>query len=215
MEHIIDSLADEHTSRPKRKLPNWEIIAASLVGSVFVTIADILVNKNMGVTTQIAGVFRSGLPKLNDFMGLSGAEFETLAFGLLVILGLGLCFVYRPNSRPGAFVRGSSVLGVLAMMNTGVQLIPVANAENMIIDNNVQISYDRPEKYGPFGVGTALTGQSNARLRSIVVLQQVTVPCSNIVSVGSESYCVVTAHNAEQSLEIDIPDGTANVWIKR
>ncbi|WGI20404.1 hypothetical protein [Amylibacter sp. IMCC11727] len=193
----------------------WEIITASFIGGSFLTIADLLFNRENAVTSRMSYVFE----KLNMGM-LAGVGFETAAFFVFLLMGLGLCFVYQPRNRPQAFVRGSSVFGVLVSMNTAATLTiaapAVAQMKSHTIENQtIEMTLQKPRSYGPFGLGTVLNGDSNARLEKRQVQDLNSVPCVEEFSVGRETFCGVEANELRSHIpEYNIPTGIDRIYLK-
>lgn len=188
----------------------WEIVLASFVGCCFLTIADIVFNENKAVTTKISQV-------VGRYAGphLDAVWFESLAFLVLLGLGLGLCFVFRPRSRPAAFVQGSSVIGVLVSMNIGAQAVMMAQAQEVTVHGKVLYSLEEPRAFGPFGVGTLLTGRSSVTGTALTVDSDVIVTCAQQKRVGKETYCAVDGAAAQM---LGVPQtGTLSnkVWIQQ
>lgn len=194
----------------KPAMKTWEIVLASVVGGCFLTIADVVFNENKAVTTKIA-----------HFVGRYGGEswdsvwFETVAFAVLIALGLGLCFVFRPRNRPAAFAQGSSVIGVLVGMNIGAQAITAAGAQEMTIQGDVSYSVEEPRAFGPFGIGTLLTGRSSVDGKEVEVPFGVTLTCSQLKMIGRAEYCAVEGEEAATSLGVPEIGATRQIWIKQ
>jgi len=191
-------------------LKTWEIVLASIVGGIFLTIADIIFSENKAVTTKMSKVVgRYAGPELD------AVWFESLAFVVLIGLGLGLCFVFRPNTRPAAFVRGSSVIGVLVGMNIGAQAIIPAAAQDFAVEGTVLYSLEEPRSFGPFGVGTLLTGRSSVTGTPLDVQEGVSLSCEQLKMIGREEYCAV---DPEAARSIGVPQDlgdTRQIWIQR
>ena len=168
-------------------LRHWEVCLASFVGSSFVAIADILVNGPKAVTTRVGTIAASLLGEV-----AATVSADTLSFLVMVALGLGLCFVYRPKTRPGAFVRGSSVIAVLALMNTGAgALVGEAHGQTVQLSANTRVSTCKPRTYGPFGLGTVLRGDAKACWTTGLVKSSERLACTSKTTVGNTSYCAV------------------------
>jgi len=82
------------------------IVIASIIGSICLILSDILQNK-VTSTAIVAKYAQVRLPQFNI------AELELYAIILMMLIGLGLCYVFRPQSLPGAFARSSGLHGVL------------------------------------------------------------------------------------------------------
>lgn len=189
-------------------LRTWEIVLASFVGGCFLTIADIVFSQNQAVTNKIAHM-------VGRYVGpaLDAVWFESLAFLVLLFLGLGLCFVFRPRTRPAAFARGSSVIGVLVGMNIGAQAIVPAAAQDVDLKGTVRYTLEEPRAFGPFGVGTLLTGRSSVNSQEADVIDGVTLDCEQLKLIGREEYCAVGSQAAD-ALGIGDAAATRQIWIQ-
>jgi hypothetical protein len=188
----------------------WEVVVGSFVGGSFLTVADILANGNQSVTNRMALIVERFIPSLEP------ALLATAAFFLMIFLGLGLCFVYKPTTRIGAFTRGSSVIAVLVGMNIGFTTFgssPAEAAADITLSGQAEIATSEPRPYGPFGIGTLLTGDSSARIQAVTVPGQVVLTCQEVRVVGKQSYCSVPQ---EQLQNWTLPEqvlGNERVWI--
>lgn len=162
-------------------IPAWEVVLASLFGGVFVGLADVLFNREP-VTFRIAEVARRVVGEI-----AFSVTFETIAFAVILGLGLGLCFVYRPRTRVGAFGRGSSVIAVLAGMNIAVPA--VAKAEGVTLTAETPVSSCEPRAYGVFGLGTLIHGDAKACWATGLVAAPVALDCVEKLEVGDATYC--------------------------
>jgi hypothetical protein len=195
----------------------WEIVTASFIGGAFLAIADLLFNREDAATSRMSYVFE----KLNMGM-LAGVGFETAAFFVFLLMGLGLCFVYQPLTRPQAFVRGSSVFGVLVSMNTAATLVVASPTAAQTTSTytfekpTVKLTINKPRTYGPFGLGTVLNGDSNARLEQLQVQDLPSVTCVEEFSVGKETFCGVEANEMRNHIpEYTIPKGVDRLYLKQ
>jgi len=157
--------------------------------------------------------------RISEFLGarvlaeLNSVWFETVAFFLMIGLGLGLCFVFKPKSRPQAFIRGSSVIGVLVTMNIGSQALATASAGELLLQDSANVTQQQPRIYGPFGLGTVLTGRSSAQTEAIEIDSSITVNCMEQITVGAETFCAISADDAVNALGLTLESGAENVWI--
>jgi hypothetical protein len=187
----------------------WEVGLASLIGGIFLWLADVIFNDIHSVTNRIAQFLGNHLDGTLDSTAMEG-----IAFALLIALGWGLCFVFRPQSRPAAFARGSSVMAVLVGMNTGAQAVAAAAASELHLENDAIVTYDTPRALGPFGLGTAITGKLAAEFRTVPVPGGVTLPCAEQVEAGGTTFCGVDAGIAARDLGLtDLPKGRSLVWV--
>jgi len=172
--------------RTRRYVRAWEIWLSSFIGSTFLMIADLMFNRAEAVTPRVGTIAQGVLGELVD-----AQHMDTLAFLVMAALGLGLCFVYRPATRFGAFGRGSSVIAVLVGMNVVVP--PEASAAELTIQVSpgAQVSTCEPRSYGPFGLGTAINGDAKGCWRSDLVQRAGALPCVAPVTIGDEVYCEV------------------------
>ena len=191
----------------------WEAFLASFIGGTFLCLADILFNETP-VTTRIAVFLGERLGS-----GFDSTAFEGVAFLVLILLGAGLCFVHQPRTRPAAFVRGSSVIGVLFGMNIGSSFVAAAAGEPLLLDQSAQISMTQPRAFGPLGIGTVLTGRSLAATQTVELGGQTTVPCSNSLTIGGDTYCATPFGAISCSIVNDASLGAVaadqEVWILR
>lgn len=201
--------SDEETRPTTRKhLKTWEIVLASFVGGTVMTLADVLYSPSP-VTTKIA-VWVGG----RVLAGFNSAWFEFVAFCVLILLGLGLCFVNRPKTRPGAFVQGSSVIGILVSINIGTQLAGVASAQSIILEGSVDIAVQQPRAYGPLGIGTFLTGRSIAQTMPVEFSAPLSLECSSELKVGDDVYCALDAAQLPPLTRgLFLPDA-GQIWVQ-
>ncbi|MEM7243147.1 MAG: hypothetical protein AAF429_13270 [Pseudomonadota bacterium] len=196
LDEIEIGLKDEdNPNEPVAKV--WEIALASVIGGLFLTIADLVFNKSNAVTSKMGETLQSSL-----FQFLPNHLLELFAFLLMILMGLGLCFVHRPRRRVGAFARGSSVILVLTTMNIAVNN---ATAQSMAqsIDGNIEVTLQQPESYGPLGLGTFLNGDSNANLLELQVENLTLVNCDQVVSIGQENFCEIDLQMFEEQVRLE------------
>lgn len=190
----------------------WEIIVAAFVGSFFLTLADVVINKPTAVTTRIAVELGT---RFNP--NFDTPQFELVAFLILFALGLGLCFVNRPRSRRSAFAQSTSVIAVLFAMNTGATLVGAASAQTVDLGTSAQVSTTRPRAFGPLGIGTLLTGQSYTTEQNIQLTGATTLPCNETMQIGSQSYCAVSpealAANVADPSQLQALQQAQQLWI--
>ena len=212
MEHIIGLLGKivYRDTEGEAGVPVWHVVASSFFGGFCFYIADIAFNSDNTITSRIANSLGSRLPALDSVW------FESLAFVVIVFMGLGLCFVFRPATRPAAFSMGSGVMSVLVTINTGVvHFAGSVSAADIELSNTVPYSYAKPRRYGAFGLGTAITGKSNARLQTKTIDQPVNVDCQNEYRIGEEQYCSVKADLAERKLGIPPQNNSTEIWVQK
>lgn len=200
-----------HDPDPRHTARLWEVIVGSTVGGTFLTIADLIFNKQDSITGKIYDFFAQ-----RNFLELHPVLIETMAFVIMIGLGLGLCFVWQPKSRVAAFTRGSSPIAVLTAMNIGAGAVATAaGAEQITPVGTVQVSTERPRAFGPLGAGTLLTGESNARLNDLTFDGSTLVDCGETVTVGRESYCPVDVQALTPNVRDQLEQGTQKIWLKR
>ncbi len=208
-------LTPSATRGPKPAQPPvgfWAIILASLVGSMCLILADILKNP-VPATTEIAKYAKVRIPNIDV------ATLEFFAILLMMLIGLGLCFVFRPKSLPGAFGRSSGLHAVLFGINTFGGLAGPALAGAVFSPGPaalpVTYSLETPEAYGPLGLGTRITGRSSARAFEVMVPMGFEISdCIDTQEVGEGVFCSVLRRDAELLLNIELPNGRAPVWIQ-
>lgn len=136
-------------------------------------------------------------------------------------MGLDLCFVYQTLTRPQAFIRGSSVFGVMVSMNNAAMLAVAAPAaaqtqSHTIQNKTIEMTVQEPRAYGPFGLGTVLNGDSNARLQQLEVQDLNSVPCVEEFTVCRETFCSVEANELRSHIpEFNIPTGVDRIYLKQ
>lgn len=167
----------------KAELRHWETCLASLFGGLFVGLADVIFNTEP-VTFRIAEAARQVIGDI-----AFSVSFETIAFVLILGLGLGLCFVYRPETRLGAFGRGSSVIAVMAGMNIAAPA--AAKADEILLDASTEVSSCEPRAYGVLGLGTLIHGDAKGCWRTGLAVEPRRVECLQVVRVGKESFCQI------------------------
>ncbi len=168
----------------------------------------------MPVTTRIA-----------DFPGSRASPqfdtgvFEAIAFVVLILLGVGLCFVHQPASRRAAFLQGSSVIGVLFAMNIGTSVVGPAQGESMVLNQEAEITTTAPRAFGPLGVGTLITGRSHSHAQTVEFGSETTVECTALTRIGKDTYCSVpySAISGQVSGGSDLQNLSPGqeVWIKQ
>ena len=207
MTTIEDAASNDDGSK---STPRWEIIAASVIGGSFLTVADLLYSEQMSVTTKIAKFVADRYPE-----GINYVIIETTAFLFLIALGLGLCFVFRPKTRPAAFVRGSSVIGVLVCMNIGTQAIEAAKAGEITVQGSVYVSTDTPRAFGPFGVGTLLTGDAVTNATQVTLNGEVSLDCIEEIKVGAHDYCGIKSETAPAEITATGQATDGLIWVEK
>ncbi len=198
------------SSKRTKPCKMWEVALASLVGGVFLWLADVVMNGEKAITNRIAHEF--GVRLAAD---LDSQLMETVVLVMLIGLGWGLCFVFRPITRPAAFARGCSVFAVLVGMNTGAQAFAApANAAEMVhVENQAVVTWNTPRELGPLGLGTLITGKSAVVTEQVQVDGSATLPCTERREVAGETYCGVDRSDAGQ-IVIEWPETRSLIWVK-
>ena len=188
------------------------IVIASIIGSICLILSDILQNK-VTSTAIVAKYAQVRLPQFNV------AELELYAIILMMLIGLGLCYVFRPQSLPGAFARSSGLHGVLFTINTIGGLAGAAGAQGIWTPSatatQIIYSFETPENYGPLGLGTRITGRSSAKTLMTTASGPVEISsCLETLKVGEGVYCSITQVQAKTLLNVDAPMQNKKVWVQ-
>lgn len=188
------------------------IIVASLIGSICLILADILKNP-VTATTVLAKYAQIRLPH----MGI--ALLELVAIVLVMLIGLGLCFVFRPQTLPGAFGRSSGLHAVLFGINTFGGLAGPVMAQTIWTPGPdakpIIYTLETPETYGPLGLGTKITGRSSAQVHQILATTPIEIDdCLQIEPVGDGLFCSILRRDAEIILGVELPGARSPVWVQ-
>ncbi|GHA53679.1 hypothetical protein GCM10008927_19430 [Amylibacter ulvae] len=201
----------EVAAQPANPAHVWEVVVGSFVGGAFLTIADLIFNKSNSITGKIVDFVTA-----RNMIGLGQIWLELIAFGLMIGLGLGLCFVYRPQTRFGAFTRGSSVIAVLTGMNISATLMAgEAIGQQLMLRGNVDVAIEKPQAYGPLGLGTLLNGDSNAHLKNVPITGMISVNCKETLKVGREDYCPVDVEQLDAGVREQLQPAGQQIWFKK
>jgi len=183
-----------------KDVPLWQIWLASIVGSTFLTIADLLINKAEAVTPRVGTIAAAVLGGYADSVST-----DTLAFLVMLALGIGLCFVWEPRTRPGGFGRGAAVIAVLAGMNVSLSaVVTPATADTIQVTPTTVVSTCKPRSYGPFGLGSALNRDAKGCWSKSIVTETQSLSCNESVVIGGHEYCAVS-----------VPSTGQQVWVER
>lgn len=180
-----------------REVPFWDAALCATIGSFFLVCADLVFNTTSAVTLRLADGAELLFPHWADTV-----TFETVAFVVMLLMGLSLCHVYRPRTRIGAFARGSSVILVLVSMNTGAEYL-ATEASALELRPATRVSTCEPRKYGPFGLGTLINRDSKGCWTTGVVRRSVQTDCLDRVSVGKQRFCRVSVNGESYWVQID------------
>lgn len=87
-----------------------EVYGPALVGGIFLCIADLMQSDRQGQIFKVGGMVKRNF--LNGF----GLEEGSAGVLLILLLGVLLCWVWRPKTPSDSFAKGASVFAVLAAL---------------------------------------------------------------------------------------------------